>query len=63
MLLPNLLVAILLATPLSFAAAQVQASELATLSQVVDGTRMTIQGSRPRGRERAILFGSKDVIP
>ncbi len=47
-----------LATPL---AAQVKASEPAVLSQTVDGTRFTIEYSRPRARGRDTLFGK--VVP
>lgn len=41
--------------------AQVRASELGTVSQVVDGTRVTIEYSRPRARGRSPLFGTKIV--
>ena len=44
----------LLATP---AAAQIRASEAASVSQTVDGTRLTVSYSRPRGRSRDSLFG------
>ena len=39
------------------AAAQVMASERATVSQIVDGTTTTIEYSRPRARGRTELFG------
>jgi hypothetical protein len=41
--------------------AQVRASELASVSQVVDGTKLTIEYSRPRARGRSPLFGTKIV--
>jgi hypothetical protein len=41
------------------AAAQVRASELATVSQTVDGTVMTLEYSRPRLRGRDPLFGGE----
>lgn len=50
----------LLAVPLPLAA-QVRASELATMSQVIDGTKITVEYSRPRARGRAALFGTKFV--
>jgi hypothetical protein len=39
--------------------AQIRASELASVSQTVDGTRLTIEYSRPRVRGRKALFGTK----
>jgi hypothetical protein len=41
--------------------AQIRASELASVSQTVDGTKLTIEYSRPRVRGRDALFGSKFV--
>jgi hypothetical protein len=41
------------------AVAQVRASELASVSQTVDGTRVTVEYSRPRVRGRAALFGGE----
>jgi hypothetical protein len=41
--------------------AQVKASEPASLSQTVDGTKLTIEYSRPRTRGRDTLFGK--VVP
>jgi hypothetical protein len=38
--------------------AQIRASELGTFSQVIDGTRISMTYSRPRGRGRDPLFGS-----
>src|SRR4051812_29853453 len=43
----------------SAALAQIRASELASVSQTVDGTRITIEYSRPRVRGRKQLFGTK----
>ncbi len=37
--------------------AQVRASEAASISQTVDGTKITVTYSRPRGRSRDSLFG------
>jgi Protein of unknown function (DUF2911) len=39
--------------------AQIRASELASVSQTVDGTRIAIEYSRPRVRGRKELFGTK----
>lgn len=39
--------------------AQIRASELASVSQTVDGTRIAIEYSRPRVRGRTELFGTK----
>ena len=39
------------------AEAQIRASELASVSQVIDGTRLTVEYSRPRMRGRAAVFG------
>ena len=41
--------------------AQIRASELASVSQTVDGTKITIDYSRPRARGRDPIFGTKDV--
>lgn len=43
------------------AGAQVKGSELGTMSQVIDGTTITVQYSRPRVRGRNPLFGTKAV--
>lgn len=40
-------------------AAQVKASEPASISQTVDGTRITVEYSRPRVRGRDSIFGSE----
>lgn len=40
---------------------QIRASELGTVSQVVDGTKVTIEYSRPRARGRNPLFGTRIV--
>lgn len=41
--------------------AQIRASETASVSQTVDGTKITIEYSRPRARGRKEIFGTKDV--
>ena len=43
------------------ALAQIKASEIGTISQVIDGTTITVQYSRPRVRGRDPLFGTKAV--
>ena len=43
------------------AIAQVKASEISTMSQVIDGTTITMQYSRPRVRGRDPLFGTEVV--
>ena len=53
------LAAALLAGGAPSLAAQIRASERATVSQVVDGTRITVDYSRPRARGRAALFGGE----
>ncbi len=40
------------------AAAQIRASELGTMTQVIDGTKISVTYSRPRTRGRAKLFGT-----
>ncbi len=45
----------------SDAAAQIRASELQRISQVIDGTKVTIEYSRPRLRGRDIVFGTRAV--
>lgn len=52
--------AALLALP-SSAHAQIRASELGSVMQVIDGTRMTIEYSRPRVRGRDPLWGTRAV--
>lgn len=52
----RLLVLALAALPAA-ASAQVRASERATVSQVSDGTRITIDHARPRARGRTELYG------
>lgn len=52
------LVALLL--PLSLPA-QIRASELGSISQVIDGTTIRVEYSRPRARGRATIFGTKAV--
>jgi len=45
----------------SIAHAQIRASELQTISQIVDGTKVTITYSRPRLRGRDVVFGTRAV--
>jgi hypothetical protein len=44
------------------ALAQVRPSERAQLVQTIDGTKVTIDYARPRGRNRDPLFGNRDVV-
>lgn len=57
----TLALALLLVTASAPAAAQVRASELGTVSQVVDGTKLTITYSRPKVRGRSPLWGTRAV--
>lgn len=41
--------------------AQIRASEPASVSQTVDGTKIAIEYSRPRVRGRSALFGTKNI--
>lgn len=41
--------------------AQIRASELGTMTQMIDGTKITVEYSRPRSRGRDPLFGTKAV--
>ena len=50
---------VLAATPATTRAQTLNASELATISQVVDGTKVTVEYSRPRARGRTGLFGTE----
>ena len=43
------------------AESQIRASELQTISQIVDGTKVTISYSRPRLRGRDVVFGTRAV--
>jgi hypothetical protein len=43
------------------ASAQVKASEIGTISQVIDGTKISMEYSRPRVRGRHPLFGTRAV--
>jgi hypothetical protein len=52
--------ALLLVLPVPLAA-QVRASELGSISQVIDGTRISLEYSRPRARGRDTLFGTPAV--
>ena len=51
-----LLTALLIPLPL---AAQIRASELASISQTIDGTKISVEYSRPRARGRDPLFGTE----
>lgn len=56
----NLALAIALTTvPVHAHAQTLNASEPATISQVVDGTKVTVEYSRPRARGRTGLFGTE----
>ena len=57
---PSLLLLIALMSP-DPAFAQIRASEIGTMSQIVDGTKLTMQYSRPRSRGRDTLFGTRAV--
>lgn len=62
--LPAALAAVSLAAsllPAAGAGAQIRASELATVSQTVDGTTLALAYSRPRVRGRDPLFGTRAV--
>jgi len=50
----------LLVLPLPLSA-QVRASELGSVSQTIDGTKLTVEYSRPRTRGRDTLFGKYDM--
>jgi hypothetical protein len=54
------ILALLLLLPLP-AGAQIRGSELASLSQTIDGTRLVVEYSRPRARGRDTLFGTRAV--
>lgn len=45
----------------SAALAQIRASEIGSMSQIIDGTRVTMEYSRPRARGRDLLFGGRVV--
>lgn len=45
----------------SSAIAQIRASEIGSMSQIIDGTKITIEYSRPRARGRDPLFGGRVV--
>ncbi|MEP6622638.1 MAG: DUF2911 domain-containing protein [bacterium] len=48
---------------LSFGAnAQIRPSERGMLVQTIDGTKISIDYARPRGRNRDPLFGNKDIV-
>jgi Protein of unknown function (DUF2911) len=54
------LAALALAAPIALHA-QIRASEPASVSQTIDGTKITIEYSRPRLRGRKEIFGTKNV--
>jgi hypothetical protein len=45
----------------SAAVSQIRASEIGTMSQIIDGTKITVEYSRPRARGRDPLFGGRVV--
>lgn len=49
------------AVPAPPATAQIRASELGTMAQTIDGTRIAMQYYRPRARGRDTLFGKNDM--
>lgn len=51
-------VAVLLAAPDALTS-QIRASELGSVSQVIDGTRISLEYSRPRARGRTDMFGGE----
>lgn len=55
---PLCLLALLALVP-DAARAQIRASELGSISQVIDGTKLTVTYSRPRTRERNPIFGTR----
>lgn len=57
-----LLIGALAALP-DYASAQVRASELASVSQTIDGTKITVVYSRPRARGRPRVFGDTSAVP
>ena len=46
----------------SRAAAQIRASEIGSITQIIDGTKITMEYSRPRARGRDPLFGNPRVV-
>jgi hypothetical protein len=56
-----LFVSAVILTVASPAHAQIRASELGSMSQVIDGTKLSMQYSRPRSRGRDTLFGTRAV--
>jgi DUF2911 family protein len=52
-------VALCLLAPGAVGQMQLQASEAASISQTVDGTKLTVTYSRPRARGRRGLFGTQ----
>ena len=60
MVIARAVLAASLASPFSLGA-QIRASELGSMSQVIDGTKITVEYSRPRARGRDPIFGTKAV--
>ena len=56
---PGLTAALALALGPTVVHGQIRASELGTISQVIDGTRIGIEYSRPRARGRKDIFGGE----
>ncbi|MDB4891316.1 MAG: hypothetical protein JWL61_3171 [Gemmatimonadetes bacterium] len=55
------LFALLAFVPVTSAHAQIRASEIGTMSQIIDGTKLSMEYSRPRSRGRDTLFGTPAV--
>ena len=58
---PTLLVVAFALTSPAVAVAQIRASEVGTMSQIIDGTKISMEYSRPRARGREPLFGGRVV--
>jgi hypothetical protein len=57
--LATLAAAVALTSP---ASAQIRASEIGSMSQIIDGTKISMEYSRPRARGRDPLFGNPRVV-
>jgi hypothetical protein len=55
------LLALLTLASVAPARAQIRASEIGTMSQIIDGTKLSMDYSRPRSRGRDTLFGTRAV--
>jgi hypothetical protein len=55
------LLAVLTLASVAPARAQIRASEIGTMSQIIDGTKLSMEYSRPRSRGRDTLFGTRAV--